>query len=177
MQKPVTTEELLEAFQKFDASLDLDEEKIAQLSDKERSSLFIAIQKVLEYRKDFPPDLADAIQELAKQAVQKNPNQNQESSLSLDPDTDGIVLETGEIIRPDDELFPLAKKLSTMSSEEVEQLVDDLATVVSFSCQKVMVHLLDKRLRQIEKQRGIVKDDKQDDNDKGKWPTMTQQMN
>jgi len=137
----------------------------------------LAIQRVLKYREDFPPDLADAIQELAKQAVQKNPNQNQESSLSLDPDTDGIVLETGEIIRPDDELFPLAKKLSTMSSEEVEQLVDDLATVVSFSCQKVMVHLLDKRLRQIEKQRGIVKDDKQDDNDKGKWPTMTQQMN
>jgi len=40
---------------------------------------------------------------------------------------------------------------------------------------KKQVTLLDKKLQQLEKERGF-RIDKQDDNGKGKWPTMTHQM-
>jgi len=183
MQKPVTTEGLIKALAEFDDSLELDESKIAEMPTKERGELFLAIQRVLKYREDFPPDLAQAVQMLAKQSVEKQGIRKGDSSFDLDLDTDGVVLESGEIIMPDDKLFTFAKELSQMSSKEVEQLVDDLGAIVANYSNVTLLKLMKKSVRQIEervaaieKKRGI-KNDKQNDRAKGKWPTMTQQMN
>lgn len=175
--KKITNKELIDVFRDFDKELELDEEKLAELSDKQKSELYLAIKKVLTYREDFPPDLADAVQQLAKQSVEKQQIQkgNQSDSASdLSPDPeDAIVLDDGSIIEKGDELFPLAKKLDNMDAKEVEQFVDDLARVVLHCCQVTMVKLLDKQVRIIEKQRGI-KLNKQND-DKRNWPTVVNQ--
>lgn len=153
--KKITNQELTEIFLKFDNSLELDEEKLNEMSDKQKSELYLAVKKVLSYREDFPPDLAKAVQDLARQSVEKQSTEIQKgtSSLGLNPDEDGIVLEDGSIIEPSDELFPLAKKLDRMNAKEVEQFVDDLAKVVTFSAQKAMLKLLDRKLRIIEEKR------------------------
>lgn len=175
--KKVTTEELVEVLKDFDAELEIDEEKNAEMPDKEKGELFLAVEKVLKYREDFPPDLADAVQQLAKQAVEKQGIEKSDaSSLNLNPDEDGIVLETGEIIEPSDSLFPLAKELSQMSAKEIEKLVDDLVVVVkhygNIELMKKQVKLLNKRLQIIEEKRKI----KKDNTNKGNWPTVTSQM-
>jgi len=178
--KKITDGELLEVFKEFDDSLDLDEQKIAALPAKQKGELFISIQKVLEYRKDFPPDLSFAVQQLAKQSVEKNPDQD--GIISLDADSDGLVLESGEIILPDDELFPLAKKLSTMSSQEIGDYIDDVAKLVSQCCELTAVQLMKKSLSQIEEKIAVIeekrgmKSDGQGSKDEGKWKTFTNQM-
>lgn len=177
--KKVTDKELLDILIKFDSDLEMDEEKIAEMSDKEKGELFLAVEKVLKYREDFPPDLAAAVQQLAKKAIEKQGIQKSDaSSLNLNPDEDGIVLESGEIIEPGDELFPLAKSLSQMSAGEIEKLVDDLAIVTAHYCNvelmKKQLKLLKKKVSELEKKRGIIKDD--DNKDKGTWPTVVNQM-
>lgn len=179
--KRITNQELIKAFAEFDAELDLDESKIASLPEKQKGELYLAIQKVLKYREDFPPDLAAAVQELAKQAAAKHPEQ--EGNLSLDIDSDGLVLESGEIILPSDPLFLLAKQLSEMGNKEVEQLVDDLVAVFAnygnIALVKLMgkqVKRLEKKVSQLEEERGITKGNKQTDKGNGAWPIMTSQM-
>lgn len=180
--KTITNQELIDVFTKFDSELELDEEKLAELPDKEKSELYLAVKKVLSYREDFPPDLADAVQQLAKRAVEKQGIEKSDaSSLNLNADEDGIVLESGEIIEPGDKLFPLAKSLSQMSVGEIEKLVDDLAIVTAHYCtvelMRKQVKLLKKRVQVIEEKRKIKKDDNKDKaKDKGDWPTVVNQI-
>lgn len=168
--KQITDKELIDAFHDFDKELEIDEDKLTGLSKKQRSELYLAIRKVLTYREDFPPDLADAIQQLAKQSVEKQPIQKGDlwPSFALELNEDGIILESGEIIEPDDELFPLAKVLSGMDNEEIIELIDNLATVVVNCGQEVMVKMLQRRLDALEKARSKKQEPKN-----LLWPSIT----
>ena len=165
--KKITNQDLIDVLLKFDSELEFDDEKIAEMSDKEKSELYLAVKKVLSYREDFPPDLADAVQTLAKKAVEKQGIQKSDaSSFDLNPDEDGIVCDDGSIIEPGDELFPLAKKVSKMSGQQIEQFVDDLATVVR-NCGQAMIAKLEKKLQ-------VAKDRSSDDKGEGNWPSISE---
>lgn len=166
----ITTEKLSEILLAFDKDLEIDEAKIAELSDKQKSELYLAIKKILRYKEDFPSELANAVQTLAKQSVEKQSIEKQSASLGLNPDEDGIVLDDGSILEPDDELFPLVKKLLKMDEQEITEYVDNIVDVVVKCCASAAILLMKRRLVQLEKERSTKNDDK------GNWPTMTQQL-
>lgn len=172
MKEKVTDKELTDILIKFDSELDLDDDKLAKLSDKEKGELYLAVKSVLGYREDMPTDLAKAVQDLAKRAVEKSGIQESNVSESLDPDTDGVVLEDGSIVLPDDDLFPLAKQMSQMNEQQVLDWIDNVAKVVQKCCLWKMIHLMKKKLSLVEKKR-IKKDGKNKD---GTWPTVVNQI-
>jgi len=176
--------QLLEALTEFDSEFakTIDTDKLFAFSKKQKSQLYLAIKKVQEYREDFPPDLADAIQELAKQAIVKESESESNIWPSFDlEDDDGnepIILETGEIVEPTDELYPIAKQLSEITDCQLNDFADNLVTIAVglgkkklLELQKQKVKQLSKRLTAIEEGTGIKTTDT--DGDK-KWPSLTE---
>lgn len=166
----ITTEKLSEILLAFDKDLEIDEAKIAELSDKQKSELYLAIKKILRYKEDFPSELANAVQTLAKQSVEKQSIEKQSASFGLNPDEDGIVLDDGSILEPDDELFPLVKKLLKMDEQEITEYVDNIVDVVVKCCALTAIILLKKKLGQKEQSKAA------DNKDNGNWPTVTKQL-